>query len=550
MRNTRFYIIIAFNILLLLLSLMLKPRFQTNDDIGMMHAFSGTSIFSEPTAITAFSTKIWGLMMVFLYKVLPKRIEVYTCVFYLFVFLSSVIIHSKLLRSFKPDQPIFWLLFIPLLGFISLQFYLELQFTMVSGLFCFAGILLMTDKPGKSGKWLGLMMFLIASMLRPGIVPVVLAFLLLSEVSIKLIQKDMLGTWGSIFKTFTFLAAIFTVVYLFDNGIHTDKEKKFLDFNLYRAGIVDFNFDQNSGTSLPSNWQKEELYLFKNWFYNDSILYSKNLDYKNISKEKSTGLLNKLDLQNLKIWAIFGQFNDPLFRCILLLAIIIIPFFRQWQKALLFLIASLLLYFIFFNMLSVLFKTPPFRVYFLLFTIGILLCLNYVAKLDQANRFNHYKLTISGFVMLYGLWITKLSLDYRYQDIIKNRCTEAYDPSVMYIRWAGYPFELVDPFRVTTVNRAVKVISMGAFSIHPAVRNEFNGFKYSNLTSDIIGKDAIISFMMPADISEWQGFKEAYIAFVDKHYHRKVFFEMVNGSKHCYGYMDYKIKEDTNAKLD
>ncbi len=91
---------------------------------------------------------------------------------------------------------------------------------------------------------------------------------------------------------------------------------------------------------------------------------------------------------------------------------------------------------------------------------------------------------------------------------------------------------------------------MGAFSIHPAVRNEFNGFKYGNLTGDIIGKDKFISFMMPVDSSEWQGFKEAYIAFVNKHYHRKVVFEKVNGSKHCYGYMDYKLKEELNAELD
>ena len=91
---------------------------------------------------------------------------------------------------------------------------------------------------------------------------------------------------------------------------------------------------------------------------------------------------------------------------------------------------------------------------------------------------------------------------------------------------------------------------MGAFSVHPAVVKRFNNFSYTNLTGDIIGKDDFVTFMMPADTTEWDNFRAAYTGFIGKHYKKNVHFEEVKNAGHCFGYKDFKLKEDKDAEMD
>ena len=135
--------------------------------------------------------------------------------------------------------------------------------------------------------------------------------------------------------------------------------------------------------------------------------------------------------------------------------------------------------------MAIFLKVPPFRVSYMMFSSGVIIHLYFALRLIENRSSNLVRITLAGILVSYCLLITKISFLYRKQDILNTRCTEKYDPAIMYIRWAGYPFELADPFKVSTKLHQIKIISMGAFSIHPAVIHSFKNFKYNNLTTDI-----------------------------------------------------------------
>ncbi len=550
MQKFRLANIISLNILLLILALWLKPRFQTNDDIGMIYAYSGTAIFDVPTGVTAFSTKTWGWMMVSLYQLLPSGVEAYTIVLFILIFIANVFIHSKLFEYLNPRSIPFWLFFLPLISFITLHFYLELQFTMLSGLLCFAGILLLIKQPNRKEMIIGYLFVVLGILIRPTVIPIVLAFLFLLNLLATYLFPQLIDTRNQIFKKFGLLALIFCAVFFVDKQFHTEREKHFMDFNLYRAGIVDYNIEQSQINTLPTNWGKVELYLFKNWFYNDPILYSDSKDYKEEGRSQKNNILKKMDLGNLRFSAILQQFKDPFFKCVLILSFVPLFFIKTWKRSAIFLTMLVILYILFYNVLTIFFKEPPFRVSFMMFTCGILMHLYFTFRLIENRAFNFVRLGFSGLMFLYGFFITTKSLAYRYQDILNARCIENYNTSIMYIRWWAYPIELVDPFKVSTNFHHIKIVSMGAFSIHPALNDSFKNFKYENLTKDIVGKEQIISFVMPSDTLVWEDFRHAYTSFVYKHYNLKIRFEKVDNSQHCFDYCEFKLKQETDAKLD
>jgi len=542
--------IISLNILLLILALWLKPRFQTNDDIGMIYAYSGTAIFDVPTAVTAFSTKTWGWMMVGLYQLLPSGVEAYTIVLFLLIFMANVFIHSKLFEYLNPRNILFWLFFLPLISFVTLHFYLELQFTMLSGLLCFAGMLMLMKQPNRQEMIIGYLFVVLGILVRPTVIPIVLAFLFLLNLLVTYLFPLLIDSRKQIFKKFGLLALIFCAVFLVDKQFHSEREKHFMDFNLYRAGIVDYNIEQSQTSTLPPNWGKVELYLFKNWFYNDPILYSDSKDYKEAGRSQKNSILKKMNLGNLRFSAILQQFKDPFFKCVLILSFVPLFFIKNWKRSAIFLIMLVLLYILFYNVLTIFFKEPPFRVSFMMFTCGILMHLYFTFRLMKNSAFNFFRMGFSGLLFFYCFSITLTNLVYRYQDIIKTRCIENYKTSVMYIRWWGYPIELIDPFKVSTNLHHIKIVSMGAFSIHPALNDSFKNFKYENLTKDIIDKEQIISFVMPSDTLVWKDFRRAYTSFIFKHYKLNISFKKVENSQRCFDYSEFKLKQETDAKLD
>ncbi|MDI1235277.1 MAG: hypothetical protein PSX81_13430 [bacterium] len=553
MFNTQTKIVVMFNLLVITLALFLNPRFQTNDDVGMIYAFSGTGMFDSPTPVTAFGTKIFGILMVFLYQLLPTNFEVYTIVLILLLFLSNILVYSKLLQYISYKDSYFLLFFIPVLIFITLYFYLELQFTMVAGWLGFAGMLTILNKPKKNEIIIGLIFILLSTLLRPSIVPIILGFVLLLNIAFVLISKKSLAILKPFLINFTLFFIVFLSVYFIDIQIHTKEEKQFLAFNTFRSGIVDFNINETKSNSNPFLWEKEELDLFKNWFYNDSILYSKEIDYNKATNNQHNQFIEKLNFDNIKLAMLLSQFGGPTYRCIFILAFIPILLFKRGKRNFIFFIFFILTYICYYSVLSILFKEPPFRVSFMMFSAGIIFYLIEVSKNKLNERFStkNWKAFVCSILILYALWITKISMDMRKNDFAINFCKEKYDHKILYIRWKDYPYDYANPFMISSSMRNIKFVSMGAFSIHPSVNNSFGKIIFNNLTNDIIGKDSIVSFLLPKDKLIWKSLEISYINFIKKHYHKTVYFDEVQNSNHCYDYAEFKIKlKRDEAKLD
>jgi len=139
----------------------------------------------------------------------------------------------------------------------------------------------------------------------------------------------------------------------------------------------------------------------------------------------------------------------------------------------------------------------------------------------------------------------------RKKEFAQNSCKEIYSTKTMYIRWTDFPYDYDNPFEISSNIRNIKLVSLGAFSIHPSVKNNFGKFSYTNLTNDIIGKDSIVSFLLPKDRRIWKKLESAYIEFIKKHYNKNIYFKEKIEGIHCYGYSEFKINLlDNETKVD
>ncbi len=528
---------------MLLFSLWLKPRYQTNDDIAMIYAYSGTSIFSEATAVTAFSTKLWGLLMVSLYKYLPSGIEAYTIVFYLLILISNSIIHMEIFRALKTSAYKFWMLFIPVLAFITLQFYLELQFTMLAGLLCFTGVLLWMNRQNIAGMVCGSLFILIGSIIRLDVIPVVLAFLFSLYIVKSYLNPVPVESRKQIIKNFGLMVLVFLLIFFTDRSIHNTKEKEFLSFNSFRVEIVDYNSDLTNGGLLPLNWGSDELHLFKNWFYSDKMLYDENKAYTFGPEEGKKGQKKWSQLSTFN--PELSQFRHPLFNAVLLLIVFILFLVDKWRRASLIALVFVFLYFSFHLLLSLFFKTPPFRVSFMMFAVCAIMFLSVVSGMISEVRQERMTLIVSLLLIFWAFAGFFSHLKHRNIEMAEHSCKESYDSEIVYIHWPLYPFEFIDPFRVTSESfQKNNIVWICSFSVHPAIRKQFKKFSYHNLTSDILDKEELVSFILPSEMERSQEFRSAYCSFITKHYQRNVYFEKVDNTNHCHGFTEFKLKAE------
>jgi len=553
MKDKKSIIIISINAIVLVLALFLNPRFQTNDDIGMIYAYSGTGIFETPTPVTAFATKIFGLMMVFLYNLVPVNIEVYTIVIYIFLFVSNLIIHKKIFQNYNYKDIYFWILILSISSFITLYFYIELQFTMVAGWLCFAGVLAIINKSNKRELLLGYILVFFSILIRPSIFPIIFGFFLLLTLISAIISQSKFNELIPYLKKVFILACLFCLVFFIDIKIHTKEEKHFLEFNTFRAGIVDFNINETKSNSNPLNWEKEELNLFKNWFYNDTLLFSNSIDYKSANKYQQYQFLEKIDLKNLKITKLIDQSKGPIYRCILILTLIPVLLFNRKGHNFIALISISISFILYYSILSILFKEPPFRVSYLLFSIAILFYFLKTSLNIDTSRFSFLRMKsiLCILSLMYAFWITNITMILRKKEFAQNYCKEIYSTNIMYIRWKDFPYDYDSPFDISSNISNIKLVSIGAFSIHPSVKNNFGKFSYTNLTNDIIGKDSIVSFLLPKDKRIWKDLESAYVKFIQKYYNKNIYFQEKIEGMHCYGYTEYKLKLKNNeTKVD
>lgn len=545
-------LIVFFNLIIFFLSLLFYPEFQTNDDLGMIFGYSGNEIFDNQTSFTVFSTKLWGQFLVFLYRYLSfLPYEIYTIVFVILIFVSFVIIQSKLLKDVSILSWKFWLVLGCLSLVVSLQYFLKLQFTMVSGIVALAGFILFITRQNKKELVLAYLFIIVATCIRPTLIPIALFFFIFFYF-VGMLFSGL--PFINVIKKSSFLLLLLALpvgVYLLDNVTLNKKEKQFLEFNTFRANIVDYKINERldfSNEMKQLSWEKEELYLFKSWFYNDNILYNRDKPILVKSKYGISELTKDMQFSSELFISFINLFNQITFRCILLVMLLplILSGFnpRVFGLFCLYIISTLLLYIL----VAVIFKVPPFRMTFFLISSSVLFYFYFTIKYMKLLKVNITSV-LSSFVILYIGLLCKIDLMAGKERVKSNRCISHYDDKTMYIRWANYPFEHVNPYTITTgksrskEQTKVKIMSMGAFAVHPAVDYKFRNFEFNNLTGDIIGRDSLVSFILPDNAEELGNFKENYINFIKKHYKKDVYFEKVSKQVWCVGYSEFKLKE-------
>jgi hypothetical protein len=532
----------------MVISFILNPSYQTNDDVGMIYAFSGTGIFTNSTPFTAFSTKIWGLIMVNLYSIFSGKIEIYTLVFYLLIFISNVFIHFKILNQIDIKKFKFWIIFIPLIAMVTINFYIQLQFTMLVVLLFSASYFLLWNTPNLYEKITSIFLLIIASLIRLEMVLIMLVFSGIIHLLAYFFVFKKTNSYlpKNIYYVFAFI--LLFVIRFIDLSLYTKEEKQFKGFNTYRGDIVDYNVEKYNKNFISNNWGSEELELFKQWFYNDKILYDKNNDY-NIIKAKSSNFITKINIEKFNISSIFSQLYTPIFRSILFFLIGVAFLSGNLIKSISYLIVLVIVYILFIFLIGLLFKTAPFRFSFPLFTFVVFYFLGVLDKLTLMNTNNLSKIGFAFLLIGYGLLITKISLLIRKNQTQFETCNSFTNNNILYVRWSEFPFEKVNPWKITTQVNNAKIISMGAFSIHPAVDETIKYFNIKNLTSDIIDKNNVV-FVLPNNKSEWINFANSYKKFIRKNYNKNVEFTPNEGINHCFNYSEYRITENKNAKLD
>ena len=220
-------IILIFNLSILIASLFLKPQFQTNDDLGLIYAYTGSDMFCQPTPFTVFSSKLWGIAMVNLYKTFPLiPYEIYTISIAILMLISFQIIFLKVLKNIKVTTIIFWVFLIVMGITIELQFYLELQFTMVAGILTFAGYFLLVNKKNLKEVMLSIIMIAIGSCIRPGLIPILLLILFLFHfINLFIAKRDLKFAFrNTILLSLTILIPI--LISLIDKSLLSVEEKQ------------------------------------------------------------------------------------------------------------------------------------------------------------------------------------------------------------------------------------------------------------------------------------------------------------------------------------
>lgn len=456
------------NVVYVLLSILLHPRFQTNDDISQIFIYSGKVKFDEAIGYTVFSAKTYSILISGLYKLIP-HLEVYTIVFYVINFLSWFFILKIILEKIgKLDLSILVVLFSIGLLF-QIPSYIDLQFTVISCLASLSGLMgfYFTNK---SNRYFYLILFLLGIAIRPDTFGFV--FLILTLFSLVYLKFSFSAVRKVIFDVALVLIIGFSFVKL-DQLTLTEKEESFKHFNTYKGSVFDYELYKSN------EYYKRTMPLFSNWFLSDPCINSKGIDYS--SDEFKFGF-NEI-FSRSRIQYRLGQTKDYFLKIIgntkislpilftLLLGLVL---FRK--KSLRFLISFAMLC-LFIVLINIMFKPVPYRLILPMFAFLFIFSL---MSLELQPIQGLSGLPILVVWMIYALIFAQSNLNRLFWKY--NACKEILDldSQSLYVIGSYYDFENVNPFKVPDF-RDKRLILLGTYSYF----NTLDYSKYQNTNKSI-----------------------------------------------------------------
>ena len=336
-KQLSFNLLIVNAIFIILLSVLLPVRFETNDDVIMLLMTSG-KITGEFDAHLIHINYLYGLFLNFLYS-LTDKIEWYT-VSLLFLHLISLTIIVRFIIEKATRR---WIIFILVLFFYILEVRLivRIQFTTTAGFLTIASLLLLNNQFTYK-KYIGFLLLSIASLLRYH------AALIVIVVFLPVIFGDMfLSERIDIKKAIRYIVIFFSISVLhFGTNYIIKKDAKwnyFYNYSEVRYKITD-NPNINAETiNIKGKIARCDSKLFSDYFIDNSIFNLKTLQKIN---EIDSIVPLKYRLVNayysiIKYWQIF---------VIILLMFMFHVFYHRDKKTLIFQFLIFFLVFLYFSL--------------------------------------------------------------------------------------------------------------------------------------------------------------------------------------------------------
>lgn len=288
-----FIISIVINVILFsLFFYFINPRFETNDDIGMMEIASGLRT-GQPSEYLIYINVIVGKLLVLLYSSFPG-VNWYPILLYFIHFVSmTAILYCLLLKKRNIYSiSIYLLLFV----FFELYLLTVLQFTPTAFIAGMGGVILFFTYLETKGVGFylaitgSIILLIISGLIR------INAFYLVIGLSAVIFILKFLEKPSLVIPIF--LVIILILVGLcsqFDKNYYQRNEDwgSYLEYNKLRGKIHGYSyFAYNDTTKSVYNdvgWSKNDVDMFKSWFFSDLEVYSKEkLEYvvSNIKVER------------------------------------------------------------------------------------------------------------------------------------------------------------------------------------------------------------------------------------------------------------------------
>lgn len=314
-------------IILIVLILLFRPKYETNDDSGLISFISGAKgIYDGHMVYVGY---FLGALEAFLYRTFPG-IPVHSVLLYLFQFAAMAGIFYVCLSK-KKNRSICTVILVSLV-FFFFEYFIRLQYTKTSGFITVAGLFLILYAAENSGKKylsfvLGAILVLLGFCLHP--VQCIAEIGIMSSLGIYILIGLFTDSRDVIFHSLKrymiamaiLLAGCFFMWYMNRIAYKNPQWQAYLEYNELRTELFDYGFPSyktNKSAYEELGIDHDTYKLYKSWNFADTEFFTTDVMRKLISlKEEKV-----IDIEFVK--GFFreiptGILKTPSFICFLLL---------------------------------------------------------------------------------------------------------------------------------------------------------------------------------------------------------------------------------------
>ncbi len=475
------------------------PHFPTNDDVAMLLKVSGL-LNGVVDSELIFSSSIIGKFLTLLYSSFNWYWYESYMVFALFVSytaLLELLINSGINRVFSI---ILFVIFFILVGAFTI---IILQFTIVAMIVSVIGIVLIQqyEKTGKLTQLVsGIILAFLGSLIR--IESFYFAFFIsMSIYCVRIITKD--ATFVKTVKSKSLWISVF--VFLTSSTIskietnNSDiRELAGLGQNIMEYSILK-NISEKEKTNIlnTAGWSANDYNMMRNWFFVDTMVYSKDNYKKILSKLPPKAGENYRD--GLK-WIKNLILKDKLIWLVLGMGVFIIISFADKYKSLIacFVLTATALVLLVISFIW--FKAPPFRVYFPAFASVLIVALSYLAYNKTSIRVAKDKLILAILIpaLFYGGYKALKTQDRISEHKKQNYETfatqmKSINDGYIHINWGtSIPWESLLPFQNQEFVKNIRLINIWGDSLSEYMKKTLNKYDIHDIYMEIIQNKKVI----------------------------------------------------------